>query len=164
MNIRRDELILIQLLSLDLPGKELLTAAHKVINQVLELYRYRLVSLDELYSIILEVYQERSGIILKTRAFNDGYDPNCIQRVRATWFSGHILTHVLINTELVGRWEFRDYIWSLPWIENFLVIDSGTNKFTKDDVLEMDFVQDYKESITKVDVDNIMRFLNGGRN
>jgi hypothetical protein len=164
MKLSRKEVILIYLTSVDLPGKELIHAMWRTLPRLLELEEREPITREELDHRIVEIYEDRSEILLRSYALNNGHDPASIVGVKASLFREHLLTHVMVDPTKVGRWEFLESVENLPWFEPYLVINNGqVARFTADHVLDMDWVSHYKETITKAEVDDIVKFLNRKR-
>src|SRR4051812_21074713 len=122
MGLSRREVIFLQLLTMDMPGSELLRVAPKIITTTLRLTGHGGIHPREVVSHVLDLYEARAVVILRTYALNTGNDPDCVFGVRATLFREHILTHVRMDTTKVNKWDFYQCILDLPWFENFLVI------------------------------------------
>jgi hypothetical protein len=159
-----NEVIFAQLMSMDLPGIELVPAAQRVMPSILDLSGYadRVVTPEFLTNKILELYEYRSTILLRMYAMNNGFNPMGLMQFRAKLFRNHFLTYVRVDSTRLGKWDLEDCITNLPWFEPYLIM--GTEKqrrFTHDDVLDMHFLNEFTENVTKKEVDDVVSFLNG---
>ena len=158
-----NETIFTQLMTMNLEGIELIPAAKRIMPEVLQLAGHGPVTDEFLTGKILDLYEFRSMILLRSYIMRDGYDPMALTQFRATLFRNHLLTYARVDETKMDKWDLEEYITNLAWFEPYLIlVAEDTPRFTHDDVLDMSFLRDFKENVTKAEVDKVVYFLNGG--